>query len=392
MSSPYFIANRVKNIKPSATLAITAKANELKNKGINIIPMGSGQPDFNTPINIQNAGIEAIRGGQTKYTAVAGMPELKEAICNKFLRDNNLKYSIDEVMVSSGGKQVFYNLCQAILNKGDEVIIPSPYWVSYPEMVKLADATPVMCETKIENNFKMTASELEAKITKNTKLLVITSPSNPTGMVYTKKELKSLAKVLLKYPDIMILTDDIYEHIIWDEPFYNIIMVCPELRDRSIILNGVSKAYAMTGWRIGYVAANKDLISTMVKIQGQSTSNACSVSQVAAIEALNGDQAIIKEMLEIFKKRYKFIYKGLNSVTGIECAASNGAFYCFPKIQGIIDKLELKNDLEFASYCLDNLRIAIVPGSAFGANGYARFSFATSMENLELTIDRLLKI
>ena len=388
-----FLSNRVKNIKPSATLAITAKVNRLKNKGINIIPMGSGQPDFNTPINIQNAGINAIKDGQTRYTAVAGMPELREAICNKFLRDNNLKYSNKEVMASSGGKQVFYNLCQAILNKDDEVIIPSPYWVSYPEMVKLANGKPVICYTKMENNFKMTPEELESTINEKTKLLVITSPSNPTGIVYSKEELQALAKVILKHPNMMVITDDIYERIIWDsEPFHNIIMVCPELKDRGIILNGVSKAYAMTGWRLGYAAGNKDIITAMTKIQGQSTSNACSISQVAAIEALNGDQSMIDKMLSTFKQRYKFIYEGLNSIDGIECISSNGAFYCFPKIQGIIDRIGLKDDLDFVNYCLDNLKIAIVPGTAFGVSGYARFSFATSMDNLKLTIDRLSKI
>lgn len=387
------LSNRVQKIKPSATLAVTAKANELKAQGIQIVPMGTGEPDFDTPVHIQQAGIEAIQAGETRYTAVDGTPKLKKAICEKFERENNLSYSMNEVMVSSGGKQVFYNLCQAILNDGDEVIIPAPYWVSYPDIVILADATPVIIETGIEQGFKITAQQLESEINSNTKLVVLTSPSNPTGVVYTKSELESLAAVLINHPQVIILTDDIYEHIRWgNEDFVNIVMACPALKDRTMILNGVSKAYAMTGWRIGYAAGPETIIKSMKKIQGQSTSNPSSVAQAAALEALNGDQSFISEMVTTFKQRYDYIVAGLNAIDGIECPESGGAFYSFPRVQGLIDRLGLANDVEFATYCLEELNIALVPGSAFGAEGYARFSFATSMDNIKLAVDRLANV
>jgi len=387
------LSNRVQKIKPSATLAVTAKANELKAQGIQIVPMGTGEPDFDTPVNIQQAGIKAIQAGETRYTAVDGTPKLKQAICEKFERENNLSYSMNEVMVSSGGKQVFYNLCQAILDEGDEVIIPAPYWVSYPDIVILADATPVIIETGIEQGFKVTAQQLESEINSNTKLLVLTSPSNPTGAVYTKSELESLAAVLINHPQVIILTDDIYEHIRWgNEDFVNIVMACPALKDRTMILNGVSKAYAMTGWRIGYAAGPEEIIKSMKKIQGQSTSNPSSVAQAAALEALNGDQSFISDMVETFKERYDYIVAGLNAIDGIECPESGGAFYSFPRVQGLIERLGLADDVEFATYCLEELNIALVPGSAFGAQGYARFSFATSMDNIKLAVDRLANV
>jgi aspartate aminotransferase len=387
------LSNRVQKIKPSATLAVTAKANELKAQGIQIVPMGTGEPDFDTPVNIQQAGIKAIQAGETRYTAVDGTPKLKQAICEKFERENNLSYSMNEVMVSSGGKQVFYNLCQAILDEGDEVIIPAPYWVSYPDIVILADATPVIIETGIEQGFKITAQQLESEINSNTKLLVLTSPSNPTGAVYTKSELESLAAVLINHPQVIILTDDIYEHIRWgNEDFVNIVMACPALKDRTMILNGVSKAYAMTGWRIGYAAGPEEIIKSMKKIQGQSTSNPSSVAQAAALEALNGDQSFISDMVETFKERYDYIVAGLNAIDGIECPESGGAFYSFPRVQGLIERLGLADDVEFATYCLEELNIALVPGSAFGAQGYARFSFATSMDNIKLAVDRLANV
>ena len=387
------LSNRVQKIKPSATLAVTAKANELKAQGIQIVPMGTGEPDFDTPVNIQQAGIKAIQAGETRYTAVDGTPKLKQAICEKFERENNLSYSMNEVMVSSGGKQVFYNLCQAILDEGDEVIIPAPYWVSYPDIVILADATPVIIETGIEQGFKITAQQLESEINSNTKLLVLTSPSNPTGAVYTKSELESLAAVLINHPQVIILTDDIYEHIRWgNEDFVNIVMACPALKDRTMILNGVSKAYAMTGWRIGYAAGPEEIIKSMKKIQGQSTSNPSSVAQAAALEALNGDQSFISDMVETFKERYDYIVAGLNAIDGIECPESGGAFYSFPRVQGLIERLGLADDVEFATYCLEELNIALVPGSAFGAQGYARFSFATSMDNMKLAVDRLANV
>ena len=384
------LSDRVGKVKPSATLAVTAKANELKAQGIQIVPMGSGEPDFDTPVNIQQAGIDAIKNGQTRYTAVDGTPDLKNAIIDKFKRENNLDYSDTEVMVSSGGKQVFYNLCQAVLDKGDEVIIPAPYWVSYPDMVILADATPVVVETGLEQDFKITPKQLEASITNNTKLFVMNSPSNPTGAVYTKDELLALAAVLKKHPHVLIITDDIYEHIRWgDDAFINIVMADTSLKDRTIILNGVSKGYAMTGWRIGYGAGPEIIIKAMKKIQGQSTSNPCSIAQAAALEALNGDQSFIGTMVSAFEERHEYIVNALNAIDGIECPRSQGAFYSFPRVEGLIKRLGLKDDVELSTYCLEELNIALVPGSAFGAPGYVRFSFATSMENIKQAVTRL---
>ncbi len=388
-----YLSNRVAKVKPSATLAITAKANALKAQGVPIVPMGSGEPDFETPKNIQQAAIYAIKNGQTRYTAVDGTLDLKNAIIDKFKRDNNLDYTQTEVMVSSGGKQIFYNLCQAVLNKGDEVIIPAPYWVSYPDMVILADATPVIVETGLEQNFKITPEQLETNINKNTKLFVINSPSNPTGAIYSKTELQALASVLKNHPQVLIISDDIYEHIRWNNAaFINIVMADNTLKKRSIILNGVSKAYAMTGWRIGYGAAPGLIIKAMKKIQSQSTSNPCSIAQAAALEALNGEQNIITSMVDAFAQRHEFIVNALNSIDGIECPKSQGAFYCFPRIKGLIKRLDLKDDVVFSTYCLENLNIALVPGSAFGAPGYVRFSFATSMDNIKQAVARLASI
>ena len=371
-------------------MAVTAKANELKAQGIKVVPMGSGEPDFDTPSNIQKAAVDAIRGGQTRYTAVDGTAQLKSAICDKFMRDNELEYSANEVMASCGGKQVFYNLCQAILDEGDEVIIPAPYWVSYPDMAILADATPVIIETDLDQDFKITPKQLESSITEKSKLLVLNSPSNPTGAVYTREEIEELGKVLERHPQVYIISDDIYEHILLgDDDFVNIAMACPKLKDRTIILNGVSKAYAMTGWRIGYAAGPEDIIKAMKKIQGQSTSNPTSIAQAAAVEALNGDQAFIKTMVEAFKHRHNFLLESLNAIEGIECPRSSGAFYSFPRVQGLIDRLGLIDDVDFATYCLEKLNIALVPGSAFGAPGYVRFSFATSMDNIKEAVERL---
>lgn len=391
------LSNRVGKVKPSATLAVTAKANELKAQGIQIVPMGSGEPDFDTPKNIQDAAIVAIKNGQTRYTAVDGTPALKNAIINKFERENNLDYSNTEVMVSSGGKQVFYNLCQAVLGKADEVIIPSPYWVSYPDMVILADATPIIVETGLEQDFKITPEQLETNITDKTKLFVINSPSNPTGAVYSKAELQALANVLKKHPQVLVVTDDIYEHIRWGvnngkDDFINIVMADKTFKDRSIILNGVSKSYAMTGWRIGYGAGPESIIKAMKKIQGQSTSNPCSIAQAAALEALNGDQNIINTMVAAFSKRHDFIVGALNAIDGVQCPKSRGAFYSFPRVEGLIERLELKDDVELSTYCLEKLNIALVPGSAFGAPGYVRLSFATSMDNIKLAIKKLASI
>lgn len=385
-----FLSDRVQNVKPSATLAVTAKATELKSQGIKIVPMGSGEPDFDTPLNIQQAGIQAINDGLTRYTPVDGTTDLKNAIIEKFKRDNNLNYSLTEVMVSSGGKQVFYNLCQSVINPGDEVIIPSPFWVSYPDMVLLADGVPVIVETGIEENFRISPEQLENAITDRTKLFVINSPSNPTGAVYSKEELVALAKVLERHPHVMIITDDIYEHIRWNnDPYYNILMVNSSLKDRTIVLNGVSKAYAMTGWRIGYAAGPEAIIKSMKKVQGQSTSNPCSIAQAAAVEALNGDQSFIQMMVDEFKKRHDYLVENLNKIDGVECPTSDGAFYSFPKVEKLIQRLGLKNDIEFSTLCLEKLNIALVPGSAFGADGYVRFSFATSMENIQTAVQKL---
>jgi aspartate aminotransferase len=387
------LSNRVQKIKPSATLAVSDKAKQLKAQGVQIVSMGSGEPDFDTPVNIQKAATQAIGAGETRYTAVDGTPQLKKAICEKFKRENGLDYSANEVMVSSGGKQVFYNLCQAILSKGDEVIIPTPYWVSYPDIAILADATPVFIEAGLEQEFKITAEQLESSINTNTKLFVLNSPSNPTGAVYTKSEIESLGAVLERHPQVNVISDDIYEHIRWeDEEFVNIAMACPKLKDRTIILNGVSKAYAMTGWRIGYAAGPEEIIKAMKKIQGQSTSNPSSISQAAALEAISGDQSFISMMVEAFERRHNFLVDSLNGIDGIECPQSRGAFYSFPRVQGLIDRLGLKDDVEFSTYCLDKISLALVPGSAFGAPGYVRLSFATSMDNLKLAIERLSNI
>ncbi len=387
------LSNRVQKIKPSATMAVSDKAKQLKAQGVKIVSMGSGEPDFDTPVNIQKAANQAIAAGETRYTAVDGTPQLKKAICEKFKRENGLNYSVSEVMVSSGGKQVFYNLCQAILSKGDEVVIPNPYWVSYPDIAILADAKPVFIEAGMDQKFKITPEQLESSINANTKLFVLNSPSNPTGAVYTKSEIEGLGAVLERHPHVYVISDDIYEHIRWkDDAFVNIAMACPKLRERTIILNGVSKAYAMTGWRIGYAAGPEEIIKAMKKIQGQSTSNPSSISQAAALEAISGDQSFINTMVDAFEKRHNFLVDSLNAIDGIECPQSRGAFYSFPRVQGLIERLGLKDDVEFSTYCLEKISLALVPGSAFGAPGYVRLSFATSMDNLKLAIERLSNI
>ena len=387
------LSNRVQKVKPSATMAVSDKAKELKSQGIQIISMGSGEPDFDTPINIQKAAIKAIGSGDTRYTPADGTAELKKAICEKFKRENGLDYSLNEVMVSCGGKQVFYNLCQAILNEGDEVIIPTPYWVSYPDMAILADATPVFIEAGLDQDFKITPDQLEASITNKSKLFVLNSPSNPTGSVYSKSEIKALGEVLKKYPHVITISDDIYEHVRWGGgDFVNIAMACPELKERIVILNGVSKAYAMTGWRIGYAAGPETILKAMKHIQGQSTSNPSSISQAAALEAITGDQSFISMMVEAFERRHEFLVDSLNAIEGVECPRSGGAFYSFPKVQGLIERIGLKDDVEFSTYCLEKLSLAVVPGSAFGAPGYVRLSFATSMDNIKLSVEKLASI
>ena len=385
------LSDRVQRIKPSPTLAITAVANALKAAGKNVIGLGAGEPDFDTPAHIKAAASRAMDAGMTKYTAVDGTAELKQAVIHKFKKDNGLDYTPAQVLVSCGGKQSFYNLCQALLNEGDEVVIPAPYWVSYPDMVLLADATPVFIETDIEKQFKITPAQLKAALNPNTRLVVINSPSNPSGKAYTKAELAALGEVLRGYPDVLIASDDMYEHILWaNESFSNILNACPDLYERTIVLNGVSKAYSMTGWRIGYAGGPEPLIKAMKKIQSQSTSNPTSISQAAAQAALEGDQTCVAEMLQAFKVRHDRVVEGLNAIEGVHCLASDGTFYAFPNVQGLIDRLEgINNDVELAEYILEHAEVALVPGSAFGSPGYMRLSFATSMENLDEALRRI---
>lgn len=385
------LSSRVNNIKPSPTLAVTNKAAELRAEGKDIIGLGAGEPDFDTPEHIKAAAIDALNAGFTKYTAVDGTPALKRAIINKLKNDNALAYQLDQILVSCGGKQSFFNLSLALINPGDEVVIPAPYWVSYPDMVAVADGIPVIVRTTQENRFKMTAEQLEMVITPKTKLVVLNSPSNPTGVAYTRAELEALGEVLKKHPNIMIATDDMYEHILWaDEPFCNIVMACPELYEQTIVLNGVSKAYSMTGWRIGYAAGPTDLIKAMKKIQSQSTSNPTSISQVAAQTALEGSQDCVKEMLKAFKQRHDYVIAALNGIEGVECIPADGTFYAFPSFQKVIEANPAFNDdVDFAEFLLQEAGVAVVPGSAFGAPGNMRFSFATSMKVLEDAIGRI---
>lgn len=385
------LSDRVQRIKPSPTLAITARAAELRAAGKDIIGLGAGEPDFDTPEHIKAAAVQALADGFTKYTAVDGTPSLKKAIIDKFSRDNQLDYTANQILVSCGGKQSFFNLTQALLNKDDEVIIPAPYWVSYPDMVLLADGKPVIVEADIKQNFKITPEQLEAAITDKTRLVVLNSPSNPSGIAYSKDELASLGQVLLKHPSILVATDDMYEHILWsDEPFSNIVMACPELYPQAIVLNGVSKAYSMTGWRIGYAAGPTSLIKAMKKVQSQSTSNPTSISQVAAEAALNGDQSCLVPMLSAFKERHEYVYNRLNSIDGITCLPSDGTFYSFPDVRGFIEKIDgVDDDMALSEYLIEKAGVALVPGTAFGSPGYIRISFATSLDVLKDALDRI---
>lgn len=385
------LASRVQRIKPSPTLAVSARADELKAAGKKIISLSVGEPDFDTPDHIKAAAIKAIYDGVTKYTAVEGIAGLKQAIIDKFARDNQLSYTADQILVSCGAKHSLFNLFEAILDPGDEVIIPAPYWVSYPDMVKLADGVPVIITTDIDQHFKITPAQLEASITPKTHLLILNSPSNPTGVAYTKEELKNLAKVLLKFPQVLIVSDDIYEHNLWsNEPFSNIVMACPELYDRCFVVNGVSKTYAMTGWRIGYTAGPSKYISAMKKIQSQSTSNPTSIAQVAAQAAINGDQSCISEMTKAYKERHDFVLGELQKMPGVKCLPSDGTFYCFPCMTGVIERAKnINNDIELAEYLLNEAEIAVIPGSAFGAPNYLRLSIATSMDKLQEAMKRM---
>ena len=388
------ISDSLKRIKPSPTIAVTQKAKELKAAGKDVIGLGAGEPDFDTPDNIKKAAIDTIQAGDTKYTAVDGTKDLKEAIVKKFKRENNLNYTIDQITVGAGGKHVIYNLMMATLNKGDEVIIPAPYWVSYPDIVLLAGANPIVIECSEEQGFKLSAKDLEAKITNNTKWLILNSPSNPTGACYSEQEIKNLSQVLKRNPHVNILSDDIYEHITYDNFKFFTIAQIPEIKNKVITMNGVSKSYAMTGWRIGYAAGDKDIIKAIAKIQSQSTTNPSSISQAAAVEALNGKQDFIPVRAKAFQERRDFVVNSLNAIEGISCLKPQGAFYVFPNCKGLIGKKDksgkkITNDTEFVQSLLENNDVAVVQGSAFGLEGFFRISYATSMEKLEIAMKRI---
>ena len=386
------ISNNLKRIKPSPTIAVTQKARELRAAGKDVVGLGAGEPDFDTPINVKNAAIKAIRDGDTKYTAVDGTPALKKAILKKFKRENKLNYKIDEITVGTGGKQVLYNTFMATLNKGDEVIIPAPFWVSYPDMVLLAGGKPKIVKCHEKDGFKITPAKLKAAITKRTKWIILNSPSNPTGSGYSKSEIQKLAKVLIKNKKVHILSDDIYEHVKYDNFKFFTIAQISKLKSRTLTMNGVSKSYAMTGWRIGYAAGPKEIISAIRKIQSQSTSNPSSISQAAAVEALNGKQDFIKKRAKSFKERRDFVVKSLNNIDGISCLKPNGAFYVFPNCKKLLNKrTKLKKDTDFVQKLLEKQNVAAVQGSAFGLDGYFRISYATSMAKLKIAMSRIKK-
>jgi aspartate aminotransferase len=387
------LSKRVQKVKPSPTLAVTARAAKLKAEGKDIIGLGAGEPDFDTPLHIADAGVDAIRKGVTRYTAVDGTAELKDAIIAKFKRDNALTYERAQILVSSGAKQTCFNACAALLDPGDECVIPAPYWVSYPDMALLADGVPVSVYAGPSQGYKITAAQLEAAITPRTKLFIINSPSNPTGAAYTKAELQALGAVLAKHPRIIIASDEMYEHIYWGaEPFTAFAQANPQLYDRTITINGVSKAYAMTGWRIGYCGGPKEIIAAMSTIQGQSTSNASSISQRASTVALNGDQSCVGEMNKAFKARHDFVVAGLNAIPGISCLPGAGTFYAFAHVEGAMRALGVKDDNEFAEHLLVHAGVAVVPGSGFGAPNHMRISFACSMDTLKDALHRIERV
>ena len=388
------LSKRISNTKTSATIAMSMKARELISQGKDIISLSAGEPDFDTPVHIKEAGIKSINTGNTKYTPVDGMVPLKESIVKKFKNENNLIYDNNQILVSAGCKQSIYNLCQATLDKGDEVLIPSPYWVSYPEIVKLSDATPVFIKTKSNNDFKITGDMLSKHITKKTKMLLLNSPSNPSGFIYSEDDLKDIGEVLSNYPEIIIASDDIYEHIIFNnKKFTNILNVCPNLYDQTVVLNGVSKAYAMTGWRIGYAAGHPDIIGAMKKIQSQSTSCTCSISQSAAKAALDSDNKEVTKMVNEYQLRSEFLHSELNKIDGIKYKKPDGSFYAFVDVSGIINNIKkINDDFELAEYFLKEANVAVVPGTAFGAENHIRISFATSMENLKKAVERIKKL
>ena len=384
------VSNSLKRIKPSPTIAVTSKAREMRAAGKDVIGLGAGEPDFETPDNIKEAAIEAIRKGDTKYTAVDGTPALKKAIQAKFSRENDLSYELDQISVGTGGKQVLYNAFMATINKGDEVIIPAPYWVSYPDIVLLAGGKPKIIKCDEKNNFKLTPEKLKKAVSKKTKWIIINSPSNPTGSGYTKDEIIALSKILIKYKNLYILSDDIYEHITYDGFKFFTIAQIEKLKSRTLTMNGVSKSYSMTGWRIGYAAGPKEIIKAMAKIQSQSTSNPTSISQAAAVEALNGTQDFILERSNSFKERRNFVVDSLNNIKGISCLSPEGAFYVFPNCKKILNnKTKLKTDKDFVEKLLEKAEVAVVQGSAFGLEGYFRISYATSMDNLKKAMERI---
>ena len=384
------VSNSLKRIKPSPTIAVTSKAREMRAAGKDVIGLGAGEPDFDTPDNIKEAAIEAIRKGDTKYTAVDGTPALKKAIQAKFSRENDLSYELDQISVGTGGKQVLYNAFMATINKGDEVIIPAPYWVSYPDIVLLAGGKPKIIKCDEKNNFKLTPEKLTKAVSKKTKWIIINSPSNPTGSGYTKDEIIALSKILIKYKNLYILSDDIYEHITYDGFKFFTIAQIEKLKSRTLTMNGVSKSYSMTGWRIGYAAGPKEIIKAMAKIQSQSTSNPTSISQAAAVEALNGTQDFILERSNSFKERRNFVVDSLNNIKGISCLSPEGAFYVFPNCKKLLNnKTKLKTDKDFVEKLLEKAEVAVVQGSAFGLEGYFRISYATSMDNLKKAMERI---
>ena len=388
------ISNNLKRIKPSPTIAVTQKARELKASGKDIIGLGAGEPDFDTPDSIKQAAIKAIKDGDTKYTAVDGTPALKDAIVKKFKRENNLEYQVDQITVGAGGKHVIYNAMMATLNEGDEVVVPAPYWVSYPDIVLLAGGKPIILECNEKQGFKINPLELEKTITKKTKWIILNSPSNPTGACYSEKDIREIAKVLEKYPHVYILSDDIYEHVTYEGFKFFTIAQIEGLKNRVLTMNGVSKAYSMTGWRIGYAAGPKEIIKAIAKIQSQSTTNPSSISQAAAVEALNGTQDFIKERATSFQERRNFVVKALNEIDGIECLNPDGAFYVFPSCKGLIGKkdsngIDIKKDSDFVQSLLENNGVAVVQGSAFGLEGFFRISYATSMENLKKAMEKI---
>ena len=384
------VSNSLKRIKPSPTIAVTSKAREMRAAGRNVIGLGAGEPDFDTPDNIKEAAIEAIRKGDTKYTAVDGTPTLKKAIQAKFKRENGLSYDLNQITVGTGGKQVLYNTFMATINKGDEVIIPAPYWVSYPDIILLAGGKPKIIKCDEKDNFKLTPKKLKKAISKKTKWIILNSPSNPTGSGYTKYEIEELSDILKKYKNTYILSDDIYEHITYDDFKFFTIAQIKQLKDRTLTMNGVSKSYSMTGWRIGYAAGPAEIIKAISKIQSQSTSNPSSISQAAAVEALNGTQDFIKIRADSFKKRRDFVVDSLNNIKGLSCLRPEGAFYVFPSCKKLLGKkTKLKTDKDFVEKLLEKSEVAVVQGSAFGLNGYFRISYATSMENLKNAMDRI---